>query len=188
MSMVPRKKSLLAFIFTFLLLSGCGLSDDTQEQLEDAVGRAAGEALDSAKSKTANVVEELSTTIDEHGGVQGFFDRIVQFIDGLFGGSGSECEKTPAKKIERDAPRTVIKRNAEKQNYHDERSAHYACAAVDIRIKDVEDVKIRKALAKAITEDLGPRYFVLHEDVGMANEHLHFQLKSGSYNRNEEWK
>lgn len=244
MSMVPRKKSLLAFIFTFLLLSGCGLSDDTQEQLEDAVGRAAGEALDSAKSKTANAVEELSTTIDEHGGAQGIFDKIVQFLDGLFGESENGCEKKPAKKIERNAPRTVIKRNAEQQNYHDEvlsltilktaavnidclrpeldtainivvatyhevfkddnyrpvitsgndsdkhgeRSAHYACAAVDIRIKDVEDVKIRKALAKAITEDLGPRYFVLHEDVGMANEHLHIQLKSGSYNRNEVWK
>lgn len=43
----------LPFILVTLLLSGCGLSDDTQEQLEEAVGRAAAEALDSAKSKSA---------------------------------------------------------------------------------------------------------------------------------------
>ena len=70
---------------------------------------------------------------------------------------------------------------------HGERSAHYACAAVDFRIKDIENIEVRKALAKAITEDLGSRYFVLHEDVGRANEHLHIQLKSGTYNRNEVW-
>ena len=70
-------------------------------------------ALDSANSKTVNAVEELSTTIDEHGGVQGIFDRIVQFIDGLFGGSECEYEKTPAKKIEHDARMAVFKRNAE---------------------------------------------------------------------------
>ena len=212
--------------------------------MEDAVGRAAGEALESAKSKTANAVEELSTTIDEHGGLQGFFDKIVQFLDGLFEDSENECEKKITKKTERYTPRTVIKRNADQQSYHDEvlslttlktasvnidclrpeldsainivvasyhevfkddnyrpvitsgndsdkhgeQSAHYACAAVDIRIKDVEDVKIRKTLAKSITEDLGSRFVVLHEDIGMANEHLHIQLRNGSYDKSVVWK
>lgn len=239
-----RMKLVLPIILVFSLLSGCGLSDDTQEQLEEAVGKAAGEVLDSAKSKTANAVDELSTTIDEHGGVQGIFDKIVQFIDGLFGGSESECERKTAKKVERDTPRTVIKRNAEQQNYHEEvlsltilkaasvnidclrpevdtainivasiyhevfkddnyrpvitsgndsdkhgeRSAHYACAAVDIRIKDVENQNTRKDLAQKIRDELGPRYTVLHEDIGMANEHLHVQLRSGTYDRNVVWK
>lgn len=242
--MVFRTKSFLAIFFAILLLTGCGLSDDTQEQLEDAVGRAAGEALESAKSKTANAVEELSTTIDEHGGLQGIFDKIVQFLDGIFEDSENECEKKITKKTERDTPRTVIKRNAEQQSYHDEvlslttlktasvnidclrpeldsainivvasyhevfkddnyrpvitsgndsdkhgeQSAHYACAAVDIRIKDVEDVKIRKTLAKSITEDLGSRFVVLHEDIGMANEHLHIQLRNGTYDKSVVWK
>ena len=71
---------------------------------------------------------------------------------------------------------------------HGEQSAHYACAAVDIRIKDVEDVKIRKTLAKSITEDLGSRFVVLHEDIGMANEHLHIQLRNGTYDKSVVWK
>ena len=243
MGMFFRTKSLLAFIIAALLLSGCGLSDDTQEQLEEAVGKAAGEVLDSAKSKTANAVDELSTTIDEHGGVQGILDKIVQFIDGLFGGSGSDYEKKTAKKTDRDTPRTVIKRNAEQQNNHEEvlsltilkaasvnidclrpeidtainivvsvyhevfkddnyrpvitsgndsdkhgeRSAHYACAAVDIRIKDVENQNTRKDLAQKIRDELGSRYTVLHEDIGLANEHLHVQLRSGTYDRNVVW-
>ena len=70
-------KFLLSFILAVSLLSGCGLSDDTQEQLEEAVGRAAAEALDSAKSKSAWATDEISTTIEEHGGVQGIFDKIV---------------------------------------------------------------------------------------------------------------
>ena len=66
-------KTLLSFILALLLLSGCGLSEDTRDQLEDAVNKAAGEALDSAKNKTAKAVDGISTTIDEHGGAQGIF-------------------------------------------------------------------------------------------------------------------
>ena len=183
-------------------------------------------------------------TIEEHGGAQGILEKIVQFFDGLFGGSESECERKTAKKVERDTPRTVIKRNAEQQNYHEEvlsltilkaasvnidclrpevdtainivasvyhevfkddnyrpvitsgndsdkhgeRSAHYACAAVDIRIKDVENLGTRKVIAQKIRDELGSRYTVLHEDVGMANEHLHVQLRSGTYDRNIMWR
>jgi uncharacterized protein YcbK (DUF882 family) len=71
---------------------------------------------------------------------------------------------------------------------HGERSAHYACAAVDIRIKDVENLGTRKVVAQKIRDELGSRYTVLHEDVGKANEHLHVQLRSGTYDRNIVWR
>lgn len=235
---------LLPFIFAMFLLSGCGLSEDTRDQLEDAVGKAASEAWDSTKTKTAKAVDGLSTKIDEHGGAQGIFDRIIRFIDDILGDSENECEKQVANNTVPNQSRTIVKRNAVQQNYHEEvlsltilktesvnidclrpeldtainivtavyhqvfkndnyrpvitsgndsdkhgeRSAHYACAAVDIRIKDVENIKIREALAQAIRDELGTRYTVLHEDVGLANEHLHIQLRSGTYNRNEIWK
>lgn len=236
-------KTLLSFILALLLLSGCGLSEDTRDQLEDAVGKAAGEVWDSTKTKTAKAVDGLSTKIDEHGGAQGILDKIISFIDNILGDSENECEKQPAPKTVPSQPRTIVKRNAEQQNYHEEvlslttlktesvnidclrpeldtainlvtaiyhqvfkddnyrpvitsgndsdkhgeKSAHYACAAVDIRIKDVENMKIRKALAQAIENELGTRYTVLHEDAGLANEHLHIQLRSGTYNKNEIW-
>jgi hypothetical protein len=239
-----RRVQFSPFILAALLLSGCGLSDDTRDQLEEAVGKAAGEALDSAKSKTATAVDELSAAIDEHGGAQGIFDKIVRFIDDLFSDNENQCEKKPPQKPKQSQSRTVVKRSAKQQNYHEEvlslttlktesvnidclrpeldtainmvvsiyhevfesdnyrpvitsgndsdkhgeRSAHYACAAVDIRIKDIDDLEMRKAIAQAITEELDSRYAVLHEDVGKANEHLHIQLRSGTYNRNEVWK
>lgn len=237
-------KALLPFILATLLFSGCGLSEDTRDQLEDAVGKAAGEAWDSTKSKTASAVNNISTTIDEHGGAQGIFDRIIRFIDNLLGDSENESEKQPAPKTVPSQPRTIIKRNAEQQNYHEEvlslttlktdsvnidclrpeldtainivaavyhqvfkddnyrpvitsgndsdkhgeRSAHYACAAVDFRIKDVENINVRKALVQAIKNELDSRYTILHEDIGKPNEHLHIQLRSGTYNKNEIWR
>ena len=249
MDMFLRTKSLWAFIFATLLLSGCGLSDDTREQLKTAIGKAAGEAWDSTKAKTARAAEKLSTKIEEQGGAQGIYDKIAQYVDDLFEESESECERKSAQKSKQKpkpkqtGPKILVKRTPAQQNYHDEilslttlktasviidclrpeldtainvvvasyrevfendnyrpvitsgndsdkhgeRSAHYACAAVDIRTKDIDNIEIRKALAKAITEELDSRYYVLHEDVGKANEHLHIQLKSGTYNRNEVW-
>ena len=247
MGMFLRTKCLLALIFATLLLSGCGLSDDTREQLEKAIGKAAGEAWDSAKTKTAKLADEISSKIEEHGGAQGIYDEITQYVDGLFEDSndGSDSKKKSAQKPKpkQTGPKILVKRTPAQQNYHDEilslttlktasviidclrpeldtainvvvasyrevfendnyrpvitsgndsdkhgeRSAHYACAAVDIRTKDIDNIEIRKALAKAITEELDSRYYVLHEDVGKANEHLHIQLKSGTYNRNEVW-
>ena len=236
-------KKFLSSVLVFLLLSGCGLSDDTRDQLEDAIGKAAGEVWDSTKSKTANAVDELSTTIDEHGGAEGIFEKIARFIDGLFGDSNDGCNRQPEKRETYNPSRKIVKRSAEQQNYHEEvlslttfktssvnidclrpeldtainmvvavyhevfnndnyrpvitsgndsdkhgeQSAHYACAAVDIRIKDVENLETRKALAQAINKELGSRYTVLHEDVDKANEHLHIQLRSGTYNKNEVW-
>lgn len=71
---------------------------------------------------------------------------------------------------------------------HAVRSAHYSGAAVDFRIKDIGDVKTRKALAELVAEDLDSRFLVLHEDIGRANEHLHVQLKNGTYDRNVVWR
>ena len=113
-------KTLLSFILATLLLSGCGLSDDTRDQLEDAVGKAAGEAWDSTKTKTAKAVDGLSTKIDEHGGAQGILDKIISFIDNLMGDSENECEKQAVKKEIPNPGKVVIKRNAEQQNYHEE--------------------------------------------------------------------
>ena len=253
MGMVFRVKSLLMVVLASLLLSSCGLSDDTREQLKTALGKAAGEAFDSAKTKTARAAEMLSAKIEEQGGAQGIYDKIAQYVDELFEESESECEKNSAQKSKQKSkqkpkpkqtgPKILVRRTPAQQNYHDEvislttlktasviidclrpeldtainvvvatyrevfeddnyhpviasgndsdrhgeRSAHYACAAVDIRIKDVEDIEIRKALAKAIKEDLDNRYTVIHEDVGKVNEHLHIQLKNGTYNRDEVW-
>lgn len=239
-----RRVQFLSPVLVFLLLFGCGLSDDTRDQLEDAVGKAAGEVLDSAKSKTTNAVDELSTTIDEHGGVQGIFEKIVRFIGELFDDSDNGCERQSEKRENPSPSRVIVKRSTEQQNYHEEvlslttfktasvnidclrpeldtainmvvaiyhevfkddnyrpvitsgndsdkhgeQSAHYACAAVDIRIKDIENLDARKTVAQAIRNDLGARYTVLHEDAGKANEHLHIQLRGGTYNKNEVWK
>lgn len=71
---------------------------------------------------------------------------------------------------------------------HAQRSAHYSGAAVDFRIKDIGNLQKRKALAAQIADALGKRFTVLHEDIGSANEHLHIQLKKGSYDRNVVWR
>lgn len=251
MDMFLRTKCLLALVIASLPLSGCGVSDDTRDQLKTALGKAAGEFFDTAKTKTAKLADEISSKIEEHGGAQGIYDKIAQYVDELFEESESECERKSVQKSKQKSkqkpkqtePKILVKRTPAQQNYHDEilslttlktasviidclrpeldtainvvvasyrevfendnyrpvitsgndsdkhgeRSAHYACAAVDIRTKDIDNIEIRKALAKAITEELDSRYYVLHEDVGKANEHLHIQLKSGTYNRNEVW-
>ena len=236
------------FILAVSLLSCCGLSDDTRDQLEKAIGKAAGEAWDSTKTMTARLTDEISTKIEEHGGAQGIYDEITRFVDGLFEDSndGSNCKKKSAQKSKpkQTTPMTLVRRTPEQQNYHEEvlslttlktasviidclrpeldtainivasvyhevfkddnyrpvitsgndsdkhgeRSAHYACAAVDIRIKDVENLGTRKVVAQKIRDELGSRYTVLHEDVGKANEHLHVQLRSGTYDRNIVWR
>lgn len=71
---------------------------------------------------------------------------------------------------------------------HATRSAHYAGAAIDFRIKDMGTLDERRMLAQKVRDELGERFFVLHEDVGRINEHLHVQLKNGSYDRNVVWK
>lgn len=67
---------------------------------------------------------------------------------------------------------------------HTAKSAHYAGAAIDFRIKDMGSLADRRELVQMIRDELDERFVVLHEDIGLANEHLHIQLRSGSYNRN----
>lgn len=71
---------------------------------------------------------------------------------------------------------------------HSERSAHYVGAALDFRIKDMGKKVDREKLAQMVREELGSRFVVLHEDIGNENEHLHVQLRKGTYNRNAVWK
>ena len=71
---------------------------------------------------------------------------------------------------------------------HAQRSAHYVGAALDFRIKDMGDRVDREKLVQMVREELGGRFIVLHEDIGKANEHLHVQLRNGTYDRNVVWK
>ena len=71
---------------------------------------------------------------------------------------------------------------------HAKNSAHYAGAAVDLRIKDIGSLNARKELAADVRERLGDRFYVLHEDIGSSNEHLHVQMRSGTYNARERWR
>ena len=71
---------------------------------------------------------------------------------------------------------------------HAQQSAHYVGAAIDFRIKDVGNRADRERLAALVREELGDRFLVLHEDIGRANEHLHVQLRSGTYDRRVVWK
>ena len=70
---------------------------------------------------------------------------------------------------------------------HSERSAHYVGAALDFRIKNMGSLEKRQEIAQMVRVFLGKRYLVLHEDVGLENEHLHVQMRNGTYNRNVEW-
>ena len=71
---------------------------------------------------------------------------------------------------------------------HAERSAHYVGAALDFRIKDMGDRVDREKLVQMVREELGSRFVVLHEDIGKVNEHMHVQLRNGTYDRNVVWK
>ena len=62
---------------------------------------------------------------------------------------------------------------------HANNSAHYRGEAVDFRIKDIDFVT-KKQIVDATKEVLGNGFFVLHEDAGYANEHLHVQVRRRS--------
>lgn len=70
---------------------------------------------------------------------------------------------------------------------HSAGSAHYVGAALDFRIKNMGSLEKRQEIAQMVRVFLGKRYLVLHEDVGLENEHLHVQMRNGTYNRNVEW-
>lgn len=89
--------------------------------------------------------------------------------------------------MEDDSFRPVIT-SANDFSGHAKNSAHYAGAAVDLRIKDIGNLNARKELAADVRERLDDRFYVLHEDIGSSNEHLHVQLRSGTYNARERWR
>jgi uncharacterized protein YcbK (DUF882 family) len=62
---------------------------------------------------------------------------------------------------------------------HKPNSAHYRGEAVDFRIKDLDYVT-KTRIVDAVKTTLGSRFFVLHEDIGNANEHLHVQISRSS--------
>lgn len=71
---------------------------------------------------------------------------------------------------------------------HVHNSAHYSGAAVDFRIKDIGDLETRKRLVALVSEYLDDRFVVFHKDIKNMNEHLHVQMKNGTYNQNIIWK
>ena len=71
---------------------------------------------------------------------------------------------------------------------HSAGSAHYVGAALDFRIKNMGSLEKRIEIAQMVRDFLGKRYTVLHEDIGLENEHLHVQLRNGTYKRNAVWK
>lgn len=66
---------------------------------------------------------------------------------------------------------------------HCEGSAHYSGAALDFRLKDIDDPHLREKVAIAVRETLGKKFFVNHEFPGESNEHLHVQMRKGTYNK-----
>lgn len=66
---------------------------------------------------------------------------------------------------------------------HCEQSAHYSGAALDFRLKDIDDPDLREMVTVAVRENLGDRFFVDHEAPGSENEHLHVQLRRGTYSK-----
>ncbi len=61
-------------------------------------------------------------------------------------------------------------------------------AALDFRIKNMGSHEDRKRIAQLVRDNLGKHYTVQHEDIGKENEHLHVQLRQGTYNRKAVWK
>lgn len=60
--------------------------------------------------------------------------------------------------------------------YHTLNSAHYRNMALDFRLKKIPRAQ-KKAIVEKVKVMLGERFFVLHEDPGGENEHLHVELR-----------
>lgn len=60
---------------------------------------------------------------------------------------------------------------------HSASSAHYDGMALDFRTKDVDSVNDKHAMIQEVKASLGQDYFVLFEDEGLANEHLHVEYR-----------
>lgn len=71
----------------------------------------------------------------------------------------------------------ILITSANDSKAHNKNSAHYSGKAVDIRINNINS-KLKKEIVNMVNDVLGPEFFVLHEDKGKPNEHLHIQLKN----------
>jgi hypothetical protein len=71
----------------------------------------------------------------------------------------------------------ILITSANDSKSHSKNSAHYRGEAVDIRIKNI-DRHSKNEIISTVKEILGDRFFILHEDRGKPNEHLHIQLKN----------
>ncbi len=63
---------------------------------------------------------------------------------------------------------------------HMQNSKHYTDEAVDLRTRDFKSSDDKEHFIKLLREYLGPKFTVLHESVGTANEHIHVQVKKGT--------
>ena len=63
---------------------------------------------------------------------------------------------------------------------HGARSRHYADEALDVRSKSFADEQAKKVFRDNVAAQLGPKFTVLYEGRGTANEHFHLQPKKGT--------
>ena len=71
----------------------------------------------------------------------------------------------------------ILITSANDSKSHSKNSAHYRGEAVDVRINNINP-KLKNEIVRMVNDVLGPDFFVLHEDKGKPNEHLHVQLKN----------
>lgn len=60
---------------------------------------------------------------------------------------------------------------------HSANSSHYDGLALDFRTKDIESINDKNAMISEVRASLGGDYFVLFEDEGLSNEHLHIEYR-----------
>lgn len=59
-------------------------------------------------------------------------------------------------------------------------SRHYRGEAVDIRSKSFQSADAKRWFCDELAAALGPRFTVLLESAGQANEHVHVQVRKGT--------
>lgn len=63
---------------------------------------------------------------------------------------------------------------------HSANSSHYDGLALDFRTKDIDNINTKRAMVEEVRDILGRDYFVLFEDEGLPNEHLHIEYRPRS--------
>jgi len=60
---------------------------------------------------------------------------------------------------------------------HSRHSKHYKDAALDFRLNDISSRQDKRNIYNILKANLGYNYYILHEDQGKKNEHIHIQMK-----------